>query len=567
MKRALPFHLALLGAALLAAPGSARACPGGKPALGAPLEGAPRQPATPAPHPPIALDDDDSPVIAGAESALAAEATRLFEARRWEDAALAARRVASGEAGDLEIHRRIAQYHLAVSLRHLGFAEASLALFATISERPAHPRFAEALRQVGALAEGHENGERFAALVSHYHDRDITILDTPADRLIHSRICYLKGWSQYRDHAYEEAIASLEKVDETSPLSLEARFLAGVSYVQLRKTVPAAKAFQRVAERAEAQGPAGRYLHDLALISLARAYYSSNHYLDEPCAPTIDANRLSAAVKYWNQISPESPLWADALFESSWAYFMAGDYPHALGNLHNFESGYLPTTLYPEADTLRGVIAYTTCQYEDATTIVARMEQRYRPIRGALATLLAALAGEARDEAVVSHFEALRAGRAGVPAPLGPFVATLLRDRPLARGEARLRALDAEEARLSRASARLRGSLVAGDIQEALRLARRSAIHDLAARVRSLYQDRLDDIDHQLREGRKLLLDAARGLAQWRLDVQRVQASSWLEYSQITPDVEHQIWPFDGEFWRDELGSYRQVIHSRCVNR
>ena len=90
-----------------------------------------------------------------------------------------------------------------------------------------------------------------------------------------------------------------------------------------------------VGYRAEAQGPAGRYLHDLALISLARAYYSSNHYLDEPCAPTIDANRVSAAVKYWNRISPESPLWADALFESSWGYFMAGDYPHALGNLHN----------------------------------------------------------------------------------------------------------------------------------------------------------------------------------------------------------------------------------------
>ena len=31
------------------------------------------------------------------------------------------------------------------------------------------------------------------------------------------------------------------------------------------------------------------------------------------------------------------------------------------------------------------------------------------------------------------------------------------------------------------------------------------------------------------------------------------------------PDEEHVYWPFDGEYWRDELGSYTTLIPNRCL--
>jgi len=67
-----------------------------------------------------------------------------------------------------------------------------------------------------------------------------------------------------------------------------------------------------------------------------------------------------------------SEYWLDTLFEQSWAYFMAGDYPRALGNIHTIQSPYFPRSFYPEADIVRSVIYFTTCQYDDATTLVAR---------------------------------------------------------------------------------------------------------------------------------------------------------------------------------------------------
>jgi len=32
----------------------------------------------------------------------------------------------------------------------------------------------------------------------------------------------------------------------------------------------------------------------------------------------------------------------------------------------------------------------------------------------------------------------------------------------------------------------------------------------------------------------------------------------------VQVDEEHQVWPFDGEYWRDELGFYRQQVTSQC---
>ena len=40
-----------------------------------------------------------------------------------------------------------------------------------------------------------------------------------------------------------------------------------------------------------------------------------------------------------------------------------------------------------------------------------------------------------------------------------------------------------------------------------------------------------------------------------------LQQSGGLE---VHVDEEHQMWPFDGEYWRDELGFYRQQVTSRC---
>jgi len=35
-------------------------------------------------------------------------------------------------------------------------------------------------------------------------------------------------------------------------------------------------------------------------------------------------------------------------------------------------------------------------------------------------------------------------------------------------------------------------------------------------------------------------------------------------YGIVTTDDDHIRWPFDGEYWRDELGTYRQTVVNTC---
>jgi hypothetical protein len=41
-----------------------------------------------------------------------------------------------------------------------------------------------------------------------------------------------------------------------------------------------------------------------------------------------------------------------------------------------------------------------------------------------------------------------------------------------------------------------------------------------------------------------------------------------IRHSELPPpatDEEHMYWPFEGEYWRDELGSYTYLISNRCL--
>src|SRR3954453_20905045 len=122
-------------------------------------------------------------------------------------------------------------------------------------------------------------------------------------------------------------------------------------------------------------------MRDLAFLSMARTYYSASIKLDENNTPSIDGTKLSAAVKFWNKVDVGSEYWLDGLFEESWAYFMAGDFPHALGNLHPIEAPYFPKSFFPAAEIVKAVIYFANCNYDEATPGGAQSKAKPEPIK------------------------------------------------------------------------------------------------------------------------------------------------------------------------------------------
>jgi hypothetical protein len=300
---------------------------------------------------------------------------------------------------------------------------------------------------------------------------------------------------------------------------------------------------------------------------MARTYYSASVRLDEAGIPKIDPKKLSAAVKYWNRVDVASEYWLDALFEGSWAYFMAGDYPHALGNIHTLESPYFPNSFYPEAEILKAVIAFTICQYEDATTIVARMKERYEPIRKELDSILDKYKDDESGQAFFTFLKEVREGKAKLSTTVKPIVENALSDRQLLRNIEYVKLLDQEAALFKSKNAAFQSSDLGADITDALDLARELAVRNAGTLARDRYTRYLDELNEHLRNAQKILIDivnAERNKLDEKVAKGQISKEDTDVYGVVTPDEEHVLWPFDGEYWRDELGFFRQVVVSKC---
>jgi hypothetical protein len=552
--------------------GAAAKKPGAKPAAGAPAAAA----GAAAPGE-VDLDDpgtkkaEDGPVVAGEMTEEAATAKRLFDAEKWGEAALALNRVYKAETGDDKGNQQIAQYELAVSLYRLQFFQASYGVFSEIADHPNHLRFNETLLWLARLATQLPEPADIVERVGKYSDEQVGRFNNAQQKELYWQLNYLLGRYKYRNRQYEEAIQLFEKVESKSKFYVQSQFFNGISYVQLKKSVPAVQAFQRIVQAIE-DGVEGvedeQRMRDLAFLSMARTYYSASVRLDaETNSPSIDEKKLSAAVKYWNRIDTGSEYWLDGLFEESWAYFMAGDYPRALGNIHTIQAPYFPNSFYPEADILRAQIYFATCQYEYASIIVAKFRQKYDPVQKDLETTLKRFSEEGQEEEAFKFFQEVVNKKADLPPSSKHIIELALSDRQLLKHLEYVKVLNEEEGRFKKSAASFQESPLGNDVRDSLDLAKSLAVKNAGQLVRERYQRNLDELNEHLRDARKILIDitaAERTKLEASTESGKFTEADAKIYGVVNPDEEHILWPFDGEFWRDELGFYRQVVVSKC---
>jgi len=523
----------------------------------------------------IDLDADapaqQGPVVAGQMTEAAAKAKKLFDQERWSEAALSLYRVVVGETGDDPGNQQLAQYYLAISLYRLKFYQASYAIFSVIADNPNHLKFRETLLWLAKLATQLPEPADIIERVGKYNDAQLERFDNAQQRDLYWQLNYMLGRYKYRNRQYGDAIRLFSKVDKDSEYYVKSQFFAGISYVQMRKSVPAVKSFQRV-ENALEHGAKGvedeARLRDLAYLSMARTYYSASIRLDpETNAPVVDPEKLSAAVKYWDLIEPASEYWLDALFEESWAYFMAGQYPQALGNIHTIESPYFPAAFYPEAEILKAVIYFANCDYDKATIVVAKFNQHYIPLREGLEKVMKRFQGANQEEAFFKFLKQVRDGEANLDDQVRPIVEAALSDRQLLRNIEYVRILEDEINRFKKSPPNFRSSALGQQVQDALKLARDLAVRRAGELAMQRYQRMLDELNEHVRNGEKILIDitaAQRNLLDEAIKKDQVTAEEAEIFGVVNPDEEHVLWPFTGEYWRDELGFYRAVVMSAC---
>jgi len=509
-----------------------------------------------------------APPAEGPPSEALANALRLYTQERYEEASVQFQRVVEGETQDAPANVQKAQFFLGKSLYHLHYYQSALAVFDEVSEMgKGHLFFDQTLQWLAQLASQLPEPAGIIDKIGRFGVDQLEQFNTADNADLYNQLLYLMGRSKYNQGEFEQGIELFQKVDRTNKWYVRARFFEGISYVRMRKAQPAATAFREIIEAVDegdvdtAEDP--ERMKDLAWISLARVYYTAANRVGDDGAREVDGVLLGNAVEAWNKLEPESEYWLDALFEGSWAFFIADEYSRALGNVHTLFSPYFRESFYPEAMVLKAVVFFTNCQMKNATAMVQSFHEKYDPVKTKLDELLQ----KYQDNAQFFEFlKKVREGQATLPPEVRGIVGSALSDRQVLANLEYVALLEQEEKTLNKSAAQFKNSSLGARILQDILVAKSFAVDQAGEIAKARYNrlvEEMQDLSNQIDTVEIEVLNHERGQLAQGLQEQMTAASESTG-GEVFVSSEHNVWPFNGEYWRDELGYYRQQVTYKC---
>ena len=509
-----------------------------------------------------------APPAEGPPSESLANALRLYQEERHQEAAVQLQRVVEGETKDAAGNQQKAQFFLGKSLYHLKYYQSALAVFDEISQLgKGHLYFDQTLQWLAQLASQLPEPAGIIEKVGRYDIAQIEQFNNAEGKQFYAQLLYLLGRSKYSPGDFDKAIELFDQVSSSSKWYVQARMFSGITHVRLRQARPAIQAFRSIIdalEKGDLETEEEDRIHDLAWLSLARVYYTAaNKVDDETGERDVDGRLLGAAVDAWSRVPTGSEYWLDALFEGSFAFFLADEFSRSLGNIHTVFSPYFENSYYPEALVLKAVVFFYNCQMENAAAMVVKFHERYDPVQQELNAKLASFKD---NESFYKFLNQVREGKATLSPAIRGIVASALSDRTVLRHLEYVKQLDQEEDRLKKAPPAFKNSSAGARILQDITLAKSFAIDQTGDLARGRYTRLIEELQDYMNQIDAVDLEVAtfeRGQLSQEMQAQQVTAER-AAGGKVEVDEEHQVWPFDGEYWRDELGFYRQQVTSQC---
>jgi len=443
---------------------------------------------------------------------------------------------------ELEAYHQVAHLDLARCLLAHGLPlSAYLYVGKIIDAGEAHPAFMDALPLLLTLASSLEGDMSLLERVAAYDVQK-------APEALRDQVNYLAGRYLYQQGDLEGAAARFLRVGTAeSGLYLRAKFLEAVVHVREGEMAKGLETFKDILRFKEGSGARDEFaekVYDHTFLNMARLFYSVEDF--------------ETALKYYGKLDKESPLWVQALFESSWAYFRLGNYSKAMGNLWTISSPYFEEEFYPEAFLVEANILFERCHYDEALDIITRFHEQYYKLYTELKTQL-----KKYEDPNEFYFYLARLSKQG-----GDLSLELKRIFNAAFMNRNLRRLLGMVVRLGDEARRvedLTRNPLWNDLATELQIEVGSYRDLIVGEAGDLSKTRLREIYSEIKgllaKGIKLKIETINKKKKLAEDLTAGKVT-------LDPDAvtgrDEQFWPFTGEFWMDELDSYYFVIESIC---
>jgi len=362
---------------------------------------------------------------------------------------------------------------------------------------------------------------------------------------------YWVGKFHYLDGNYASARAFLRLVPKNTEDYARARMLEGIALVASGKPVEAVAPLA-AATKAAKDDPNAQDVWEVANLNLARSYYSLGNF--------------ERAIEHFEKTPRSSPLWFESLYEAAWGYFRLGRFSGALAHLQTVDSPFFEGTYHPDATLLRILIMYYLCKYIDGQEMLNDFTERHYAIEKELKEALGQ--AEANPDKLFTSLYAWKVDRraAGIklPTPVKQFFAT---DEDLVRIGDYLNGLAAERERLGMFKSGWQKSALRSELEAALDARKAESMStkgkQALSRLRSMHtalQLHLGSSELykvEMITAQKDIYDAAfSGRLRDKVAARKVDPT--------VPEGYH-FWPFQGEYWVDELGWYEVNTINECL--
>ncbi|MFZ4405504.1 MAG: tetratricopeptide repeat protein [Pseudobdellovibrionaceae bacterium] len=368
-------------------------------------------------------------------------------------------------------------------------------------------------------------------------------------------IYYRLGEVKLKSLEFAKAADLFARISPGSTYYLQALFNKGLAELEANQPTLAIATFQKIIDsRSKASVTDTNKV--AAQMAIARSYYQKQDF--------------EAAIQAYTKVPRDTTYWHDAIFEQSWAMLRSARFRSALSQFQTIHSQYYEDFYVPESLLLRAIVYLYICKYDEMEKVLNLYEKSYGPVRNKVNDFLKA------NKDPLNYFSEIEKAAIQKRNPdktISVKVPYLVLREVLGEGDVKrslayLKKLSEEKLRIDENPSFKNSGLG----QYALRVVNNRVKNSKAAtgemvkaHLQNIRVD-LSDLNEQAsfikyemingqKEGVKKRI-AGKGLAGTQID-DKVDRQFYIENG-------YQYYPFQGEFWLDELGNYHYLGQQSC---
>lgn len=363
---------------------------------------------------------------------------------------------------------------------------------------------------------------------------------------------YIRAKQLFRKRKYRKVVSILRGIRRKShPVLPFSQHLMASSYALLGSYQWAQKSFQECFTSSEDalkrtfDRDRMRQLEinrDSCLLGRARVHFAQGKY--------------QRASSIFSDLSKESPIWPDVLFEEAWTSFYKKHYNQTLGKLSTYNSPLLKFVFNPEVEELKAFSYLKMCLYSDAKKVVENFYANYEKDTKSLKRILS------KGKKNFRFYYLLAKDRMEREVPstrtLNLILGTIIRDPAFLEMHKSFQEARYEMGRIQEIRNKKLKRVLMNAMTSSIAL-QRDLMGDY---VRSSLKGQYYQIKRILKSLSYIKLEV---LSQKRERVfQKSSKRSRGDIRYLSRASDQYFWTFDEEFWIDELGDYVFSLKSEC---